>query len=175
MIDKFEGEYAFLDNCYLCPVHWETNDYTNAESAWQSGRLSKPKSRKVFINMAPRSARLKGKGIKKIRFDWNKKKDLIMYQVVKDKFNRNEDIREKLFATGDEELVYGNLLHDNEYGNCTCPKCAEIEGENKLGKILMRVRTELREKEEKKKHIEEAKRREQELKEQENGEDETST
>ena len=66
-------------------------------------------------------------------------------------------------------------MHDNEYGNCICPKCAEIEGENKLGKILMRVRTELREKEEKKKHIEEAKRREQELKEQENGEDETST
>lgn len=151
MIDKFEGEYAFLSNFYICPVHWETNDYTNAEAAFWSGKLSKPKSRKVFTNMAPRSSRLKGKGIKKIRFDWEKKKDLIMYQIVKDKFNRNEDLKEKLLATGNEELINNNLIHDNEYGNCLCEKCKDIEGQNKLGKILMKVRTEIREKEEKKK------------------------
>ena len=40
-------------------------------------------------------------------------------------------------------LIEGNYWHDNYWGNCLCPKCKEIEGQNQLGKILMKVRSTL--------------------------------
>lgn len=38
-----------------------------------------------------------------------------------------------------EEIV---SWHDNFWGNCTCVKCENIEGQNWLGKLLMKVRDE---------------------------------
>ena len=56
----------------------------------------------------------------------------------------NPELRDLLLATGDEELVEGNYWHDNEWGNCTCPRCKNIPGKNKLGKLLMQVREEIK-------------------------------
>jgi len=49
-----------------------------------------------------------------------------------------------LLATGDTKLLEGNRWHDNFWGNCDCPNCRDKPGLNYLGKILMRVRLELR-------------------------------
>ena len=57
---------------------------------------------------------------------------------------RIPELREKLLATGNEELVEGNTWHDNIWGNCSCDCCKKIEGQNKLGKLLMQVREEIR-------------------------------
>ena len=67
-----------------------------------------------------------------------------MYFLVLLKFQSHEDLRNQLFATGDAELIEGNDWHDNYWGNCECPRCVSIEGQNHLGKILMRVRNNLR-------------------------------
>ena len=68
-----------------------------------------------------------------------------MYEICKAKFLQNEDLRIRLLATGDEYLEEGTTgWHDNYWGNCECEKCKNIEGKNTLGKILMRVRKELR-------------------------------
>jgi predicted NAD-dependent protein-ADP-ribosyltransferase YbiA (DUF1768 family) len=61
-----------------------------------------------------------------------------MYQCVKDKFTRNQDLKEQLIATGNEELVEGNTWGDIYWG------VSRGRGKNMLGKILMRVREELR-------------------------------
>uniref|UniRef100_UPI00345E83CD NADAR domain-containing protein n=1 Tax=uncultured Duncaniella sp. TaxID=2768039 RepID=UPI00345E83CD len=50
----------------------------------------------------------------------------------------NPALAEKLIATGDAELVEGNYWHDTVWGVC------DGVGENHLGKILMRVREELK-------------------------------
>ena len=60
------------------------------------------------------------------------------------KFGQNNDLREKLFKTGDLLLVEGNYWHDNYWGDCFCDKCKGRKGENFLGRILMNVRTMLR-------------------------------
>ena len=68
-----------------------------------------------------------------------------MYDVCVAKFTMNESLKERLLATGDEELVEGNEWHDNYWGNCTCDNCKDIPGRNQLGKTLMKVRADIRE------------------------------
>ena len=38
------------------------------------------------------------------------------------------------------ELIEGNTWSDNFWGDCHCPKCRGIKGENNLGKLLMKIR-----------------------------------
>ena len=55
------------------------------------------------------------------------------------------ELREMLISTYPHELVEGTTWHDNEWGNCSCERCKNIPGKNKLGKILMKLRTEFME------------------------------
>ncbi len=73
-----------------------------------------------------------------LRPDWEDVKDDIMYRAVLRKFETHEDIRERLLATGDEDIV--ESAPGDYYWGCG----ADGSGQNKLGKILMRVRDELR-------------------------------
>jgi hypothetical protein len=57
---------------------------------------------------------------------------------------------EKLLQTGKSVLVEGNDFHDNVWGNCTCPRCKDIEGENRLGRALMDLREEFQNRSQKK-------------------------
>ncbi len=50
----------------------------------------------------------------------------------------DNDLAQRLLATGDAELVEGNNWGDRFWGIC------RGEGRNELGKILMKVRDELR-------------------------------
>lgn len=74
-----------------------------------------------------------------MRSDWEEVKDKVMYEIVLAKFTQNPDLKEKLLATGDEYLEEGNTWGDTIWGT------VDGVGENRLGKILMRVRDELNE------------------------------
>jgi predicted NAD-dependent protein-ADP-ribosyltransferase YbiA (DUF1768 family) len=57
------------------------------------------------------------------------------------KFSQHPELQNILLETGDtyiEENTTG--WHDNIWGNCHCPKCQKIKGQNLLGKALMDVR-----------------------------------
>ena len=56
---------------------------------------------------------------------------------------RIPELREKLLATGNEELIEGNFWCDNTWGNCLCAECQDIPGRNMLGMLLMKVREEI--------------------------------
>ncbi len=56
------------------------------------------------------------------------------------KFTQNPDLLSKLLATGDAELIEGNTWGDRVWG----VDLYRGAGENHLGKILMRIRDELR-------------------------------
>ena len=53
----------------------------------------------------------------------------------------NEDLKQRLLATGDKRLVEGNTWGDTFWG----VDLRSGRGENQLGRILMRVREELKE------------------------------
>lgn len=152
-IDKFDGaRYGFLSNFYSCKVTYNGITYNHSEGAFQAQKTLDNNIRKKSATLsASESKRAFGArglaGFPKItlRSDWERVKDQEMLNIVRAKFQQNPDLQEKLLATGDAELIEGTTWHDNYWGNCTCPKCQRIVGQNHLGKILMQVRDELRE------------------------------
>ncbi|HEX8564629.1 MAG TPA: NADAR family protein [Pyrinomonadaceae bacterium] len=73
-----------------------------------------------------------------IRSDWEEVKDEIMFEACLKKFQTHKSLKELLLSTGDEELIE-NAPMDYYWG---CGRTGT--GQNKLGKILMRVREQLR-------------------------------
>lgn len=138
MINEFRGKYYFLSNFYMADVIWDGVRYTNNESAFQSAKLiSKTKREELFSNLDPSSAKRKGRRVQ-LRHDWEKVKFDIMYEIVKAKFEQNENLKTKLLETGDNYLEEGNSWGDRIWGT------VNGKGQNNLGKILMKVRDELR-------------------------------
>ena len=73
-----------------------------------------------------------------LREDWEEVKDEIMYRAVLCKFKNHQDIEMLLLDTG-EQIIIENAPHDYYWG---CGK--DGSGQNKLGEILMRVRTDIK-------------------------------
>ena len=76
-----------------------------------------------------------------LRKDWENIKYPIMEDIVRNKFQQNPDLAQKLIATGDAYLEEENTWGDRIWGT------VNHLGENHLGKILMKIRTELSQKE----------------------------
>lgn len=147
-IDGFEGRYVFLSNFYPSPVEYTSLDgqkhiAPSVEHAFQASKATELKHELAILS-SPTMAGAKRRGRQiKIRSDWEQVKVQTMYEFVLKKFSVPE-LKEKLLATGDAELVEGNHWHDNYWGDCYCDGCRGVPGKNKLGEILMQVRHELR-------------------------------
>lgn len=137
-ITIFKGDYFFLSNFYVAPVVYQGIRFENNEAAFQAAKC--PERMRDFCGISPQAAKRLGRRVE-LRPDWEAVKYDVMYQVCKAKFTQNPGLRNKLLATGDAELVEGNTWGDQVWGVC------KGVGENNLGKILMRVRSELRAKE----------------------------
>lgn len=135
MINNFRGKYYFLSNFYEAPVTWNGLTYLNNEAAFQSAKTFS--DRECFTNLDPSSAKKLGRRVQ-LRDDWEDVKNDIMYEICKAKFSQNIELKKKLLATGDKHLEEGNTWGDKIWGT------VNGIGENRLGKILMKIREELR-------------------------------
>lgn len=136
MINNFRGQNFFLSNFYTCKIRFEGLEYKCVESAFQSAKTFDEEVRKQFCNLSAKDAKAKGRKVE-LRDDWEDVKDDIMYQLVKYKFTHSSKLKWMLKKTGTVELVEGNNWNDTYWGKCNG------RGQNKLGIILMRVRSEL--------------------------------
>ena len=144
MIDFFDGEYAFLSNFYNASCIFEEKLYPTVEHAFQAAKsLDQAERDWIAAAGSPGLAKRLGRRVN-LRPDWEKVKFDVMEECLRSKF-ADPVLKQKLLATGDEELVEGNYWHDNTYGNCSCEKCKDIIGRNMLGNILMKLRTEFME------------------------------
>lgn len=138
VIDKFDDEYRFLSNFYFCPLKLGGIIYPTVEHAFQAMKTKDKNERmKISLLNTPGEAKRAGRKVK-LREDWEDIKLKVMEYLVGLKFNNYIDLKEKLLATGDIELIEGNWWNDRYWGIC------KGKGENNLGKILMKVREELR-------------------------------
>lgn len=135
MINEFRGKYYFLSNFYETPVTWNGLTYLNNEAAFQSAKTFS--DRECFTNLDPSSAKKLGRKVQ-LRSDWENVKDDVMYEICKAKFSQNTELKKRLLSTGNEHLEEGNTWGDKIWGT------VNGIGENRLGKILMRIREKLR-------------------------------
>jgi ribA/ribD-fused uncharacterized protein len=135
---KFRKEYAFLSNFYACPVAFEGYLHPSAEHAYQAAKTEDENERRVIRTAeTPGDAKRLGREIT-LRPNWEETKMRFMREVIISKFKYHHAIAEQLLNTGDEELVEENWRGDTFWGVCNGV------GENHLGKILMKVRDELK-------------------------------
>jgi ribA/ribD-fused uncharacterized protein len=144
----FKGNYGFLSNFYLTPV----NGYPSSENNYQAEKTTDEKIKAEFRNPLMTSAMAKRYGrTLKIRPDWDEIKDQVMLEIVREKF-RNSRLQSLLLQTSTKYLFEGNNWHDVYWGVCDgrhanyseAPAHPDLSiGENKLGKILERVRFEI--------------------------------
>ena len=153
MINKFEGRYRFLSNFYPCEIEHQGIKYPSVENFYVAmkvndqqlinGKYYTPGDFREMIALIKNPSEVKKIGSKvKLRSNWNEKKLEAMNWAVRQKFKNNQELKEMLLNTLNQELVEENYWHDVYWGICTCGKCGN-KGENHLGKILMEVRDEL--------------------------------
>lgn len=136
-INSFDEQYAFLSNFYPCKVVFEGIEFPSSEHAYQASKTLDHSIRvKVSKVVKAGDAKKIGRTIP-LRNDWEKVKIAVMTRIIRIKF-KNSKLRRMLLETGDAELIEGNWWGDTFWGVC------KRVGENHLGKILMRIREELR-------------------------------
>lgn len=134
-IDSFSGKYRFLSNFWPCKVVWEGVEYPSTEHAYQAAKLVNKEDRELVRNATAAEAKKLGRKFPMID-GWDNVRLNVMYDLCLQKF-QNPELKQKLLDTGDAILIEGNWWGDTFYGVC------KGIGENNLGKILMRIRSEL--------------------------------
>lgn len=135
MINKFVGKYYFLSNMYAY-----NSIGKSVEHYFQAGKTTSIEDYNYIVSSSDGyEAKRRGKKIA-MRYDWLKCRDNIMYEEVSLKFYVYKNLGDMLLSTGDELLIEGNTWGDRYWG-------VDLKtgiGENKLGKILMKVREEIK-------------------------------
>ena len=135
---SFRGEFAFLSNFHNAPTPFEGITYPTSEHAYQAAKTLDPKIRETIKNLdTPGKTKRFARNIQ-LRPGWEKIKVGIMEKVVKSKFDNNPELMNKLLQTKRNKisLVENNTWGDRFWG------VSGGKGENKLGKILTKVREE---------------------------------
>jgi len=122
------------------PIDLDGLRWPTVEHYYQAQKFADPELQQR-VRKLPKPAAAKAIADKhraKVRPDWIEAKDAVMELAVRRKFELYGELRELLLATGDEELAeaaptdfYWGIGRDGT-------------GQNKLGLLLMRIRTELR-------------------------------
>ena len=143
-ISAFRGSHDFLSNFYAADVEFEGAEYPTIEHAFQAAKSLDFGQRRAIKNAKSASeAKRMGRKIKR-REDWFDVSLNVMESLVRQKFTRYPELKNKLLETGDAILIEGNNWNDRFYGAVYDTNRNEWMGENHLGKILMKVREELK-------------------------------
>jgi len=164
MINSFTDRWAFLSNFYPCKITYQGITYPSTEHYYVAmkvntdqlinGRMYPVADVREMISKISTPGQVKrfGRSLT-LRKDWDEVRLKVMEWCLREKFLKNEELKEMMIQTGDEELVESNYWHDNVWGICTCEKCGN-KGENHLGKLLMKIRSEIKGEENKRPSLE---------------------
>ncbi len=152
-INSFRGRFVFLSNFYPCKIEHKGITYPSVEHYYVALKVTGMQFidgvyytaadfRELIAKVQDAGDAKRIGKIVKVRSDWDEKKLGFMEWGIREKF-KDHKLSEDLLSTGEMELIEGNNWHDNFWGSCSCLKCGN-RGENNLGKILMKVRFELK-------------------------------
>ena len=135
-------------------LQYKGNTFHTTEQAfmWAKAQLfgDKNSARLILAEKNPAKAKQLGRGVKGFNpTHWDINKEFLMYEVNLAKYSQFEDYRKILLSTGDKQIaetngkdtVWGIGLYAND-SRVLDEK--QWRGQNLLGKVLMRVREELK-------------------------------
>jgi|PlaIllAssembly_1097288.scaffolds.fasta_scaffold00483_6 ribA/ribD-fused uncharacterized protein len=138
MIDRFEGDYAFLSNFWPCTIEYDGVKYPSSEHAFQAAKSDDELTKlRIAKTATPGDAKRLGRIIK-LRPGWDDERLQVMHDILRIKFS-DPELRLLLLATKQKRLIEGNNWGDSYWGVCNG------RGSNHLGTLLMKVRNEIRE------------------------------
>lgn len=133
--------YREFSNFANYPILIDGVVWPTSEHYYQAQKFDDP-ARHARIRALPKAAAAKRYAAKyrsKIRPDWNEAKDAVMERALRAKFTQHKSLRDLLVGSGDEKIEEDSQK-DYYWGTG-----ADGTGQNKLGTMLMQLRTELRE------------------------------
>lgn len=136
-IAGFKGKYRWLSNFERCEILYNGVIYQSAEAAYQAQKTGNLKARYIFGKLDARESKTLGNLIH-LRDDWDEVKLQVMEEICRIKFNLPQ-FKSRLVATGDMDIIESNYWGDTYWGECNGV------GENHLGKIIMKIREEIKE------------------------------
>lgn len=140
LIAGFFGQFRFLSNFQNLQngVFLDELIYPTVENAYQAAKWP-INEREQFTSIPPWEAKKLGKQAPNLdMWKWLRKKYDLMYELNVQKYVKNEVLKQKLMLTDGFVLEERNNWGDRDWGTDT-----NGQGENNLGKILMRIRTNL--------------------------------
>jgi ribA/ribD-fused uncharacterized protein len=136
-IEEFRGPTRWLSNFQKVSIVYEGIRYPTTEHAYQAAKTLDKGERELIASLRTAAeAKKLGQRIT-LRPDWESVRVQVMLDVNRLKF-QDPLLRQKLLDTGNEELVEGNTWNDTFWGVC------RGVGKNNLGRVLMKVREEIR-------------------------------
>ncbi len=136
-ISEFDGRYRWLSNFWLSPVAMRGYVFPTVENAYQAAKSLPQRQR--YINCSPGAAKRMGQKVD-IPANWDSDKLIVMRKLLNQKFQIGTFNALNLDHTGSKEIIEGNTWGDVFWGVC------DGVGENNLGKMLMEIRDENRNK-----------------------------
>ncbi len=139
IINDFHGKHFFLSNFYESKFYYDGHEWKSVEHAFQAAKCVKKEDYIAILNAkTPGEAKRIGRTVQMVE-DWDNIRCHVMHECLLMKFLGDDELMNKLLATGDAELIEGNTWHDNFWGSCHCNKCND-SGKNMLGNMLMEIR-----------------------------------
>lgn len=139
---RVQDNYGCFSNFARYPIRLKGVIWSTSEHYFQAQKFSGTEDEIEIRNAksAIVAAKMGRDRTRVIRADWERVKNTIMYVAVRAKFQQHIDIRQILLSTGSVDIVE-HTANDSYWGDG-----GNGRGKNCLGKILMKVREELREK-----------------------------
>jgi len=133
-------EYGCLSNFAPYPIRVKGKVWPTSEHYFQAQKFARtPVEKNIRKAKAPKIAfRMGNDRKKKIRRDWESVKVAVMREAVGAKFDQHEDLRKILLSTGTAKIIERSES-DDYWGDG-----GDGHGRNMLGRILMEVREELK-------------------------------
>lgn len=137
---KFRGENGWLSNFAEVSVTLDTITYESVEHAYIAAKCDDMEWKKLCSSGEFNAGQLKkvSKDIDTVE-NWDDIKYGVMETLLYQKFTK-EPFKTKLLKTGTVLIREGNFWNDKYWGYCLKTN----EGENMLGKLIMEIRTKLR-------------------------------
>ncbi len=134
------GEFGYLATYSNYGFYKDGVYYKTSEHYYQSKKMVDSKIQKQIIEAkTPKEASDIGRNRKnQKKGNWKNIKKQVMFEAVLYKFEQNEELKEKLLSTGNEEIIE-ETTKENYWGIGP-----NYDGQNNYGKILCQVRDYLR-------------------------------